>query len=43
MVGKIAGMLLTGELVRENKEQELAVCGAINLIYELKELILCND
>lgn len=36
-------MLLTEMLVWENTEQELVVCGAINLIYELRALIWRTD
>lgn len=41
--GEIARMLLTEKIVWENTEQEPVVCNAINLIYELRALILCTD
>lgn len=42
-VGEIVWMLLTERLAWENTEQELLVCNAINLIYELRALISRTD
>lgn len=41
--GEIVRMLLTEKLAWENTEQELVVCDAINLIYEVSALIWCTD